>query len=121
MRNTKNRGDYGETVVLGYLKSKGYDILKQNFKAKGGEIDIIAQDGDSGYIVFVEVKYRRGTGFGDGLEAVNFAKQRRLIAAAKAYLYAENKWDVDCRFDVISLFGREEFEVEHIENAFWES
>jgi len=115
---SKHKGDYGEGVAEGYLAAKGYTILAQNFKKNGNEIDIVAEDG--GYIVFVEVKYRRGTSFGSGLEAITPAKARRIFRAAKAYLYDNNKWDAPCRFDIIEIFGSEELEVNHFENAFWE-
>ncbi|MCL2352999.1 MAG: YraN family protein [Defluviitaleaceae bacterium] len=118
MDANKDKGNYGEAVVLGYLQGKGYEILKQNYKKYDGEIDIIAQDGE--YIVFIEVKYRRGAGFGDGLEAITRAKQKRIVKTAKAYLYEEKKWDAACRFDVLSVFGREVLEIEHIENVFGE-
>jgi len=117
--NNKQKGDYGENVVLGYLAAKGYKILAKNYKKSGGEIDIIAKDG--GYIVFIEVKYRRGRKFGTGFDAVAGSGQhKRIIKTAKAYLLENNKWEADCRFDIIEVFGHEELEIEHMENAFWE-
>ncbi len=49
-------GRDGETAALAFLKKKNYRILEKNFRAKVGEIDIIAEQG--GVIVFVEVKAR---------------------------------------------------------------
>jgi len=115
----RQKGDYGENIVLGYLNSKGYKLLAQNYKKAGGEIDIIAKDG--GYIVFIEVKYRRGRKFGSGFDNVfGSGQHRRIIKAAKAYLLEKGSWEADCRFDVIEIFGHEELELEHIENAFWD-
>jgi len=118
--NSKAKGDYGENVVTGYLQAKGYKILTRNFSARGGEIDIVAETFGGEYIVFVEVKYRTNMGFGDGVEGVDVRKSRRIIAAAKAYLYKNDKWEHPCRFDIIEVFGREQLEITHHENAFWE-
>ncbi|MCL2620906.1 MAG: YraN family protein [Defluviitaleaceae bacterium] len=115
---SKIKGDYGENAALGYLEAKGYKVLSTNYKAGGGEIDIIAKDGE--YIVFVEVKYRQGNAFGGGFDAITPAKVRRIIKSAKTYLYKQNQWESPCRFDIIEIFGREQLEINHIENAFWE-
>jgi len=110
-------GNYGETAARGYLAAKGYEILAERYKVGGGEIDLIARDG--GYLVFVEVKYRRQANFGSPAAGVTKAKRRAIAAAARRYLADRGLVDVDCRFDVIEVFGREELTVNHIENAFW--
>ena len=46
-------GRLGEERVCAYLTERGYSVISRNFRIKGGEIDIIAENGD--YIVFVEV------------------------------------------------------------------
>lgn len=115
---SKIKGDYGENVALGYLEAKGYKILFTNYKVGGGEIDIIAQDGE--YTVFVEVKHRQGNTFGDGLDAINPTKVRRIIKTAKTYLYKQGQNQNLCRFDIMEIFGIEQLEINHIENAFWE-
>ena len=71
-------------------------------------------------LVFVEVKLRRGTGFGDPLEAVTPRKQARIRRVAELYL-AEKGADVDeeVRFDVVGiLLGVGKPKVRHVENAF---
>jgi len=118
MTNSQQKGKYGENVVLGYLEAKGYKILAQNYKKAGGEIDIIALDGD--YVVFVEVKYRRGRSHGTGFDDVSYSQHKRIIKTDKAYLYEQQKWDAACRFDIVEVIGHEQLELEHIENAFWE-
>ncbi len=61
----------------------------------------MALDGDT--VVVVEVKARRGTGFGLPEEAVDAAKQRRLRRLAATYLAATGRHDASCRIDVIGL------------------
>ena len=109
-------GNYGEAVAQGFLTRRGYAILETNYKRGGGEIDIIARLGT--YVVFVEVKYRRGLKAGMPCEAVTPAKQRRIIHTALYYISENNLADTDFRFDVMEVFGREWLDVNHIENAF---
>jgi len=116
--NTKKTGNYGENVIKGYLYNKGYDIILQNYKANGYEIDIIAKQKE--YIVFIEVKYRKSLKFGRPLEAITHHKIKHIINCAYAYLAEYNISDTFCRFDVIEVFGKEFLTINHIENAFGE-
>ena len=58
----KEVGKTGEDLAFRFLKKKGYRILLRNYACKMGEIDIIAQDGDT--LTFVEVKTRTSAIFG---------------------------------------------------------
>ena len=70
-------------------------------------------------IVFVEVKLRRGTGFGDPLEAVTPHKQNTLRSVAEHYLYTRKPEFDTLRFDVIGILAdRPEVRLHHIEDAF---
>jgi len=115
----KSTGNYGEVAAAGYLEAKGYAILARNYKAWGGEIDIVAKSGD--YIVFIEVKYRRQLAYGRPAAAVTQKKRRALVAAAYGYLAEKARGDANCRFDIIEVFGREQLHINHIENAFGEN
>jgi putative endonuclease len=64
------------------LLAKGYWILARRWKSPVGEIDLIARRGR--LLVFVEVKAREH--FDDAAEAVTTRQQRRIIAAAEAWL-----------------------------------
>lgn len=112
--NYRKTGTVYENKAVLFLKEKGYRILERNFYTRFGEIDIIAMDGD--YLVFAEVKYRKGSYRGAALEAVTPAKQRRIIQSARYYMYKKYyREDVPCRFDVIGFEGED---VVHIPNAF---
>src|SRR5215204_1492919 len=70
-------------------------------------------------LVFVEVKLRRGTGYGDPLEAVTHRKQNTLRSVAEHYLYTRNPPFLTLRFDVIGILAdRPEVRLHHIEDAF---
>lgn len=117
--SAKHRGNQGEALVLKLLQQKGYKILERNYIFRKGEIDVIARD--RGCIVFIEVKARHGSRFGQPFEAVTNKKQQLLRRTAEGYLYQKRIKDTDCRFDVISLLHNDngEIEIEHFQNAFF--
>ena len=79
-----------------------------------GEIDLIARDNE--YLVFIEVKYRKGSWSGRALEAVNFAKQKTICKVARYFLAVEyHNVDIPCRFDVV---GIDDKKVYWVKNAF---
>ena len=106
-------GRAGEIKAAEFLKSKGYKILKNNYRTHFGEIDIIAEI--DGVIVFTEVKTRLNDDFGRPSEAVDLKKQTKYYKVATEYLVREGKEDCLCRFDVIEI---ENGEINHIEDAF---
>ena len=95
----------------------GYKLLERNYRTRRGEIDLIVRKDDT--LVFVEVKLRRGTGYGDPLEAVTHRKQNTLRSVAEHYLYTRNPPFRTLRFDVIGILAdRPEVRLHHIEDAF---
>ena len=103
----------GETAARDYLRNKGYLILKENYAGRMGEIDLIAKDGET--IVFVEVKARENTEFGEPIEAVTPQKVRRIVLTAEQYLVTNRLMGADVRFDVVEVLRGE---VRHTANAF---
>ena len=109
----------GESLAAKHLKARGYRILEQNYRARRGEIDLVARDGE--FIVFVEVKTRRSLKFGVPQAAVTWQKQRQISKVALAYLQSQNLLDTPCRFDVIAIHLSPQLKVlnlEQIESAF---
>jgi len=108
----------GERAAEVVLERAGLTVLERRFRVKIGEIDLIAQRGP--LLVFVEVKTRRGLGYGLPAQAVTPDKQRRIARVAAVYLQRRRWVSRPCRFDVIQVFaGPEGIErVEHIEDAF---
>ena len=105
-------GRNAEDLAAAFLQAKGLTIIEKNFRAKVGEIDIVAKDGDE--IVFVEVRARATRDFGGAAASVDGSKRRKLIRAARLWLQARG-WDGACRFDVVALdAGR----LEHLPAAF---
>ena len=115
----KRIGGEGEALAAQFLEKKGCRILERNWRVAGGEMDLIAQHGET--LIFVEVKTGKAGAFGPPEMWVTEAKRRQIIKVAKAYLSTQNMGDVDVRFDVvgIEIVGKTQ-RIEHIENAFWE-
>ena len=112
-------GEFGEDLACAELQRRGYAILARRYRRRGGEIDIIARDGDGRTTVFVEVKARRGAAYGTGADAVTFVKRRRLVATAMDYLARNRLIDQPCRFDVVAIvMGDHDPIVELIQHAF---
>jgi len=89
-----------------FLQRKGLRLLARNFKSPGrggGEVDLIMQEMD-GTVVFVEVRQRSQTRHGGAAASVSWAKQRRIVFAARHYLM---RWRQEpaCRFDVVAVQG----------------
>jgi len=87
-----------ESRAAAMLIAKGYRIVARRFRSPVGEIDIVARRRRT--LIFVEVKARER--LDDAAEAVIKRQQRRIIAAAEAWL-ATHPDDVNCdiRFDVM--------------------
>ena len=111
-------GKQGEDLACRELRRRGYAVLARRYRTRFGEIDIIARDGDT--LVFVEVKTRRGPGFGGAVAAVNFQKQRRLVNMARSYLMGVHAPEPPCRFDVVgvTMTAGERAVVEVVVDAF---
>jgi len=116
--STVARGKAAEDFALTQLTDKGFRLLERNFFCKGGELDLIMMDGDE--LVFVEVRYRSRSDYGDGGESIDQYKQRKLRIAAEAWLSKnESATFRGCRFDVMSVSGDvNQFEAEWIDDAF---
>nr|WP_182357419.1 YraN family protein [Tomitella gaofuii] len=113
---TRELGDFGEDVAAAYLEEDAMTVLERNWRCREGELDIVAMDGDA--VVFVEVKTRRGEGFGAPAEAVTVAKARRLRRLAARWL-SEQAWSVDeVRLDVVGVVVTDDTAyVEHYQGA----
>ena len=82
-----------------YLRSLGYRLLASSFRTPGGEIDIVARDGDC--LVFVEVKARRRDANPE--DAVTSSKKRRIARAARAYRTRHRLGNEPYRFDILAI------------------
>ena len=110
-------GKIGEDLACRELERRGYAVIARRYRRRGGELDIVARDGQT--LVFVEVKAREGREYGDGGEAVTPRKQRRITMLALDYVARNGLAGCPCRFDVVSiLFDRSGPTIDVFQSAF---
>src|SRR4051812_30859041 len=97
-------GDEAEQAAVEHLQRAGYRVRARNFSCKYGELDIVAERGDT--FCFVEVRMRSTAAWGDPSHTVSYGKQRKVVRAALHYLFAHDVHDKVIRFDVVSVIGR---------------
>lgn len=112
--NKREVGSRYEGRAAKFLEDQGYVILEKNFRCRLGEIDLIGNT--EGYLCFIEVKYRSGSGHGFPSEAIDYRKRKKIINTAMTYMnFHKLPLDTPCRFDVVVILDSE---YELIKNAF---
>ncbi len=110
------KGKEGELIVARHLEKEGYKILTQNYRKFFGEVDLIAQKGET--LAFVEVKWRNNPLI-DPAELIGPSKQKRIVSIAKYYLSQHTDLEVVCRFDVALIEqNNNSINLLYIPNAF---
>lgn len=109
-------GVRAEELCADLLRRAGLRILARNWRCRLGEIDLVAEEGDT--LVFAEVRLRRDARYGGAAESITAAKRARLLAAARLYL--AGRAPAPCRFDVLLLDTLEAARVQWIRGAFGE-
>lgn len=97
----KASGDYGEELACQYLRNSGYRILDRNFRIRGGEIDIVAREGDT--LVFIEVKTRYSHEYGLPVESMVPWKIRALLKTARFYIQKIKWGEREYRLDFVGV------------------
>ncbi len=110
-------GKLGEKIAYAFLRKKGYEMLATNYRFEKTEIDIVCRMKKT--LIFVEVKTRSNSEYGNPEEAVDAKKQEKLVRAAERFIQV-NDMIGDVRFDVVSviMMGKRE-KIQHIKDAFF--
>lgn len=107
-------GKEGERLAANYLMKKGFEIVRRNFRYRRAEIDLIIRRDD--WLIFVEVKTRSTTWYGQPEEAVTTKKVRMIYDAAEEYIFSTD-WHGHVRFDIVSVKLGSPPEILHFEDA----
>jgi putative endonuclease len=94
-------GQSGERLAADYLTERGHRVVATNVRRREGEIDLITVH--EGTLVFVEVKLRRASRFGEAVEALSAAKRRRMAALAGAYAAEHPELPANLRVDLVAI------------------
>ncbi|QIG40486.1 YraN family protein [Microbacterium sp. 4R-513] len=112
-------GRAGEDRAARYFESLGYTVLSRNWRAPGGELDLVVATATE--LVVVEVKTRRSVAFGHPFEAVGELKKARLWRLAMAWIAAHRDLVQGrrLRIDAIGLIGPDPAtaSLEHLEGV----
>lgn len=117
--STHQVGDAFEARAVAWLIERGWRIDARNVRRDRKEIDVIASRGR--VTAFIEVKGRRGDGFGHPLAAVTYKKRREIEHVARRWLSEASAQMPGriYRFDVIAICaGRgSALAIEHVADA----
>lgn len=113
-----NRGLAAEQLAADYLAARGLRVLARNYRVRGGEVDLVCEDGRM--LVFVEVRLRANAHFGGAAASITAGKRQRVVLAARHYLAAQGGRGADrpCRFDAVLLDELDAERIEWIRRAF---
>ena len=132
-RDNLKKGSIGERATAEYLVKKGYQVIEMNYRTRYGEIDIVCKPGEhsrsernshSGSVrgeplVFVEVKTKTGSDFGEPWEMVDKRKLAQVKRVATMYLKKKKLGEPLCRIDVVGVWLDELLKVTNLEH--WEN
>jgi putative endonuclease len=95
-------GQDAEDAALAHLLAAGVTLLARNVRYPFGELDLVVRDGET--VAFVEVRFRRGSGYGGAAASVDRGKRRKLARAAQAWRKSQRALALaPCRFDVVTV------------------
>lgn len=98
------RGKHGEDEACDYLRAQGLALVARNVRYRAGELDLVMRHGE--VLVFVEVRVRGESRYGEAADSVGWRKRRRLIRAAQLFLQTLPATP-RCRFDVVAIDERD--------------
>lgn len=108
-------GRRAENLARIFLKTKGYRIIEQNWRTKWCEVDIIAKR--KSVIYFIEVKHRRRSNQGGGLDAITKKKLGQMRFAAELWRKQFNH-SGDARLGAIATSGNPPVVTSWVETIF---
>jgi putative endonuclease len=116
-KSTHDVGRAFEDRAAEYLSERGWRLLERNVRFGRREIDLVVRRAN--VVAFVEVKGRRGSGYGHPLEAITWKKRREIAAVALWWTQRHGEPELSYRFDAVAVErapdGR--LVVQHVEDA----
>jgi putative endonuclease len=112
-------GRSAEDIAADFLVAQGLTIVLRNYRRRGGELDIVAREGE--VLVIAEVRTRSSDEFGGAAASVDGWKQHKIVRAATQLLQQRKDLaQLRVRFDVIVVRGADSTHptVEWLKHAF---
>jgi putative endonuclease len=110
-------GLLGERIAERFLAERGWATLGRRVRSGHRDLDLVMER--DGVVAFVEVKARRGEGYGGPTAAVDWRKRRELVRSALVWMDRFGDPAKSYRFDVIGIVvsgGRAK--IRHVAGAF---
>ena len=102
----QRQGSLFEQQACEFLQAKGLRLIAKNWQQpKVGELDLVMIETGQAWstLVFIEVRQRKRSAYGDAAISITASKQRKVIKTAQSFLQQHLEYaDYDCRFDVIA-------------------
>lgn len=104
-------GNSGEDLALQKLTATGLTIRTRNWRCAAGELDLVAEERAPDFVtgnphatwlVFVEVRTRRGAKFGTALQSITPRKAAKLRDVAAHYVQQQD-WRGPWRIDLVAV------------------
>ncbi|WP_428926701.1 YraN family protein [Marinibacterium sp. SX1] len=117
-RRSRGRIEYhaglsAEDSIARDYERRGFPVARRRWRGKGGEIDLIARDGDA--LIFIEVKKSRD--FDTAAQRLGPRQMARLCQSAEEFLGGEPRGLLtEMRFDVALVDAQGRHKI--VENAF---
>ncbi len=117
MASHNDLGAKGENLAANYLHANGYEVLKRNYRYGRAEVDIVVRK--DGILIFVEVKTRSSSQWGDPEDFVS-PKKVELFLDAAFHFMQEMEYEGEIRFDILSIIISKHsgVEIKHLKDAF---
>lgn len=96
-------GRTAEQLAAAVLQQLGWHIVGQNITFQGGELDLIAKDGDE--LVAVEVRYRATADAGTAAESLTPKKLGTVARSMQRWLLVQGMQQAAWRLDAITIDG----------------
>jgi putative endonuclease len=97
----KLRGELGETIAAAFLTLQGYEVRRRNLRLGSHEIDLVVSR--ERLLVFVEVRFRSTRRAGGAIHAVDWRKQREVLAGTVPLLAELRRRGWRVRYDVVAV------------------
>jgi putative endonuclease len=114
MKDKQSIGKQGEEMAARFLEAQGFQVVARNYRYKHAEIDLIVKKDD--WLIFVEVKTRSSSDYGEPESFVDYKKGRKIMEAAEEYIFSNN-WHGHIRFDIVSVKLTNPPEIRHFEDG----
>lgn len=114
MSSKAETGRAGEQLAASHFIKLGFEVVERNFRSRRAEIDLIVKRDN--WLIFVEVKTRSSSDYGEPEAFVDRKQTRNIFDAAEDYIYSRN-WLGHIRFDIISVKLGRPPEIVHFEDA----